>query len=275
MAWCPAMHQDSYQLILKAKLEERCKANPRYSLRAFSRDLGVGPGRLSSILNHRIGLSEKAAKQIGTKLGLTSEETNYFCQLVVASDSRSKEKRNLAQKYLMAHEESKNSYLTIQLEVFKVISDWYHFAIVDLIKTKGFKNDLEWVSNRLGISKYEVEMAINRLKKLDLISERKGFLIDNGQALATPTDIPSEAIKNFHRQVIQKALNALTLQSIDERDFSALTVAINTEDLPKIKKRIRDFRKSINSFSEANKMKNDEVYCLSVQFFRLTQKESK
>ena len=60
----------SYQDILKAELEKRQRANARYSLRAFARDLGVSPSNLSEILQRKAGLSRIKAQEIAKKLNL-------------------------------------------------------------------------------------------------------------------------------------------------------------------------------------------------------------
>jgi uncharacterized protein (TIGR02147 family) len=98
-------------------------------------------------------------------------------------------------------------------------------------------------------------------------------LIPLDENFSVSSDVPSEAIRKFHKQILQKALSAVDAQSVDERNLSVVTGAVSTEDLPEYNRLIKGFRRKMNSLFEKNKKKSDQVYCLSVQFFRLTEKE--
>lgn len=91
-----------YKKLLRDKFEKRKMANPRYSLRAFARDIRISPSRLSEILNGKQGLSESGAEKISSALGMEGEEKARFILQVVAEDSRSKHKRRLAKEKLDA-----------------------------------------------------------------------------------------------------------------------------------------------------------------------------
>lgn len=61
---------------------ERKDKNPRYSLRAFARSLGVSSGQLSEILSGKRPLSHKLARRIAIALALTEEESQKLIFLV-------------------------------------------------------------------------------------------------------------------------------------------------------------------------------------------------
>lgn len=61
---------------------ERKDKNPRYSLRAFARSLGVSSGQLSEILSGKRPLSHKLARRISIALALTEDESQKLIQLV-------------------------------------------------------------------------------------------------------------------------------------------------------------------------------------------------
>lgn len=61
---------------------ERKEKNPRYSLRAFARSLGVSSGQLSEILSGKRPLSHKLARRISIALALTTEESQKLIFLV-------------------------------------------------------------------------------------------------------------------------------------------------------------------------------------------------
>jgi len=83
----------NYRSFLRLELERRCKQNPRYSLNAFARDLGLAPSRLSEVFSEKQGLSREVATRISEKIGLNQDETETFCDLVEMEHARSAEKR--------------------------------------------------------------------------------------------------------------------------------------------------------------------------------------
>lgn len=85
-----------YRIWLKNILTSRIQQNPRYSLRAFARDLNFSPSRLSQILQGKEGISASVSKQFAQSLEFSDEEQKYFVLLVEAQDSRSRETRKRA-----------------------------------------------------------------------------------------------------------------------------------------------------------------------------------
>src|SRR4051812_38238696 len=72
----------SYRSFLKSVLASRIAANPRYSLRAMAKQLGILPSHLSAIHSGTKNLSETSALKVAQRLGLAGREADYFCLLV-------------------------------------------------------------------------------------------------------------------------------------------------------------------------------------------------
>ncbi len=257
-----------YRSILRGEYETRCERNPRYSLRAFARDLSVSPSRLSEVLSGRYGFSREAAAEIGKRLGWSADEVASFCDLVDSEHARSRKKRSEARSRV---DVSSRKYQQLSLDSFQVISDWYHYAILELTLVHDFKSDPKWIARRLGIDPLVADGAIERLKRLDLLEEKGGRLRATDGFTASPSGVPSDALKKFHRQLLEKTLSSIYLQSVDERELSHVVLAINSDELPEAKEEIKRFRRSFDArFSKS--ARKDEVYCLGVHFFRLQEK---
>ncbi|MBI2520369.1 MAG: DUF4423 domain-containing protein [Bdellovibrio sp.] len=267
----PTAEKD-YRSILKDELETRCSKNAHYSLRAFSRDIGLSPSLVSGILNSRHGLSRKAAEKITTRLGYNAPESQYFCDLVESAHARAKIKRDLAKIRLKKNYPS-HRYNHLQMDAFKVISDWYHFAILELTYLEGFKSDPSWIAASLSIQEHLVIQAITRLKRLGLLEESGRKLKATQNFTASPDGTPSQCIRNFHQQVLQKAGAAMTTQDVNERDFSASIMAIKKNKVKEAKAAIKTFRRKFTA-DISNDDIRDEVYCLAIQFFKLTERTS-
>ena len=262
-----------YRMILKEELDSRCEQNPHYSLRAFARDLNLSPSRLSEILNRKQGLSRKAAAKIAEFLGFSGDEKEYFCDLVTSQHARSKNEREVAKIRLMKNQAEADEYYQLQLDTFKVIADWYHVGILELIKLDDFVEDSKWIAKRLRITPIQAELAIERLLRVNLLERSEGKLIVKQNTGLLKGGMPSESIKKFHRQILNKAIEALVLQSIEEREFSVNILAIDKDDIDEAKNQIRKFQQKFCS-NIKNKEKKDSLYCLSIQFFNLVRGRS-
>jgi uncharacterized protein (TIGR02147 family) len=255
--------------LLKEKLEERCQRNSNYSLRAFARDLGVAAPRVSRWLKGEEGLSENSARQISSRLNFNRLETESFVLAMQAQFARSAKDRKIASEKLGS---STSTYQVLNVDAFKVISDWYHLAVLSLFETVGFRLDYKWMAKRLGISIYEVKAATERMQVLEMIQDDKmKGLTPTGVFFANSAGIPSKSVRSFHSQILKKAADALEIQSTDERDFSALVLAVDTNDLPEAKIFIKNFRDQFEKKFCHSKAEKKEVYAFGIQFFKLTQ----
>lgn len=260
-------HYLDYRQYLKDELDRRVHVNPQYSLRAFSRDIEIAPQTLSMVINGKKNISSEVAIEIARKLGLSNEELSYFHDLVELSQAKTENLREVIKYRLTKYEENK-SYRTIQEDVFKIISDWFHYAILELTYTKDFKSDPVWIARRLGIPPHDARLAIERMLNLELLEETTKSLEKTEVNIASSNEIPSAAIRKFTSQLLEKAVIALDEQSVEKRDFGTMTMAIDPKKIPEAKKMIRKFRRELTGYLEAGD--RTEVYALCTQFFSLS-----
>ena len=262
-------HRESegYRSQLQSELRRRQDLNSRYSLRSFARTLNLSPAFLSKVLRGEKNLSPESALGIASRLRYSPGETAQFCKLVQANRTSEKVAAAIAEDA-----EEPGEALALQLEAFQVISDWYHYAIRELIGTRGFKPETAWIARRLGIGADDARKALARLTRLGLIERTRGGGYRNTRHfIATPTDQPSQALRNFHSQMIEKGRRALESQTVERRDITGLTLAISMDKMEIAKKEIRKFRRRLNQLLESNSPTN--VYQLNIQFFDLTQED--
>lgn len=202
---------------------------------------------------------------IANKLEWDPKKTEHFFQQVARELSGQKSKTKNTGTVL--------HYSEVSLDDFNTISDWYHFAILEMTFISDFKSDPKWIAKRLGISVHEANDAIDRLKRLELLVESDGKLTKSDKNLATPTDHVSRAIRKRHKQILDRAKEALDEVEISERDFTSITMAIDPNKIELAKEKIKKFRRELSSVLEKGNPK--EVYELSIQFFPLTQSRSK
>lgn len=243
---------------MKRTFADRCRKNPAYSLRAFSRSLGMDSSSVSAIMNGKRPLTIKSARKIMSGLDIV----NPVQAQALISETFSEKKHEPASEY-------KN----LSLETSEMIAFWQHYAIMAVLQLKDLKATDRNISNRLNIPLGIVWECLDRLEKLDLVRRTpKGWEL-TGKNVATPTDISSGVLREGHRQYIEKAMSSLEADPVDIRDISGITMAISKSRLKEAKKMIQEFRRKLCIYLEDGPL--DSVYRLNVQLFPLTQESKK
>jgi uncharacterized protein (TIGR02147 family) len=270
---CMIYEHKDYRAFLKSELADRAAQNKQYSLRAFSKKLGVSSSYLSEVLQNKKSLSVDKALEIATNLGLSGTESHYFCLLVQADLLRGSE----ASQSIEAQLQTLNPHRKTQdlsLDMFRTISDWYHFAILELTFLEDFKVTPLSAAKKLLITKAEAEVAIDRLLRLELLEkDQRGNLRRTEDYTLAQSYVSNQALKSFHTQLLNKAIKALVNQSPSERISNSDIVAIAPENIAKVRKLSDQFTEELLKLADRSKNRSS-VYCLSVHFFNLTSKGS-
>lgn len=261
-----------YRLYLRDELERRMAKNVGYSLRAFAKHLGVTPQMLSFVLNKKKNISGAMAAQIADRLDLDPSQANYFYDLVALARSKTAASQKIIEARLEhSLKESSPGYRNLEATQFKIISDWHHYAILELTQTKGFRSNSAWIAKRLGIRTFEAEQAIGRLIDLELLEETKGGRLVRTELNLTATyQAPNTALRRLAKQYLEKSIAALEKQSQEERDVTNITMAIDPTRLPQAKKMITEFRRKLCKFLEQGE--RTEVYVFSPALIKITKK---
>jgi len=259
---CIMTNEMDFLEIINEEFGARVESNPSYSMRAFARDLEISPSRLSEILNERGGMSSKMAEKIAKQLGLISEEVGYFKALVERKHGRSEKIKKNAITYIQ-NKYLSNEVKSLSHETFKVISDWYHFAILSVLELDAYDVTPSFISQQLGIEIELVEIALKRLENLELISKGDGNYKINQIKLSTTHEINSFALRKSHKQSLKQAINALDIVPLEKRDITSMTMAIDVKKLPEAKERIKKFRREMSEFLESGS--KNSVYNINIQ----------
>lgn len=211
-----------YRRSLAEELRVRQVRNPRYSLRSFARDLGVSVTALSDVLSGKRHFSKRNALQVMDRLGWAPLER---ASVFVSISSVSQPQRQ-------------TSSLSLRLadDQFRVIADWYYLVILNLAQIEGAKSAPAWICQRTGISSQEAREAIKRLKRLGYISTKNGELRRLAPNVETTTEVPSAAIRKYHRQNFKLAEEAQEHVPFERRQISSFTVATDPSRVLKAKK---------------------------------------
>jgi uncharacterized protein (TIGR02147 family) len=267
------MMTPQYLSILAAEFRRRKASNPRYSLHALSRDSGISATRLSQILRGRQGLSVASARQIADRLKLTAKQAQGFVLSVKVHHSRSRVKRESAEKEATELRAEERGVETLSAAELESLSSWAYFAVLEAFHIRWLPKTVDGFSQFFGLD------ASSTARLLDLLAHQ-GRIIKRGTTyklrlarLGTTQDVPSPSLRNFSKQMLERAIDSLESQRVDERDISTLTFALPKKLIPEAKKKLIAFRREFNAWAEhqITLTQNDpeQVLSLALALFRL------
>jgi uncharacterized protein (TIGR02147 family) len=166
----------AFRSVLRAELLQRCRVNPSYSLRAFARSLSCDASSLSKILHGKRPLGPRTIQRFGKTLGLGESAIGQYIY---------EEKVKGAGSYLSVPKE--REFHQLSLDTFEIVSDWHHYAILELLHVRRFRPNVGWIARSLGLGARDVELAVSRLKRVGLlkITDKGKWIELNGDRLTT------------------------------------------------------------------------------------------
>jgi uncharacterized protein (TIGR02147 family) len=253
---------------LRVELQSRRDRRSEYSLRAFARDLNLSPSTLSEVLNGKVGLSPQKGKEVARRLKLAAPHDDHFCDLITAKHSRNSIARKEAEIRAGARMRSTNAHQS--LEKFKVISDWQHNAILELVDLAPKYHSIEALSKALSLPKKLIRESVERLLQMgELTTEASGWKTQSSVSFVGE-QIPSDAIKQYHTQILKKAQEALHTQTVSEREYQASFFSLDVKDLESFKQDLSRMRRELIK-KYGHKPSRNRVYSLSFQLMRLSE----
>jgi uncharacterized protein (TIGR02147 family) len=264
-------YYSDYRKYLQEAFESRIARNPRYSQRAFARDLGLATSTLAELMKGKYGLSVQRALEVGEHLNLSELQRLHFADLFTMEFARSEPMRKKAR--LNVQTRVGQSEQEVHNDAFVTISEWHHLALIELLEIEPHTyQTADRLATRLSLTEVEVTQSLQRLERLSLIHLKEERLLPTGDFTSVGGEKASEAIRKFHKQILDKAQRALTTQDRDEREFSSTVFSVARQDIDSAKKFLQKFRREFaQRFSKSKNL--DDVFCLSVQFFSLLEKE--
>lgn len=248
--------QTRVQNILQNEFQLQFAKDPYFSVRSFARMLEIDSSSLSKILSGQRTISTKLVHRICDKLHFGPKLRG---QLLGEIHGQSTEP---------------SPYHQMTTDTFAVISEWYHFAILELTYVEDFKNSPRWIAKKLGLRPAQAKLAVQRLLRLGLLKESKGQLIKTHASLTNYSEgITSSAHRHLQLELLNKAISCIETVKPANKDITSMTMAIDLAKMPQAKKRILKFRRDMCKFLESGL--REEVYSLSIQLYPLTVVKNK
>jgi len=245
-----------FRTFLSARLRAAKKRNPRFSLRAFARRLGVDHSTLSQILRGKRRLTGAQALRMGKRLGLAAEAIQEYARDLETGPvpkTRGRARR-----------------LSFDAETFALVAIWHHCAILELTRVDGFTTDSRWIAKTLGLSVAEVNVALQRLLRLRLLemNDRRRWVDTSGDVELRGTGVSPDLRKQLTRQPHDLAIEAIERAPAARQVHDQMIVAIDSRQLPALAWLVDAFMSDLRAMTADRR--HDEVYQAVVSLVPLT-----
>ncbi len=256
--------QELFRHVLSERFNQLRSKNPRYSLRAFARDLDQNAAALSQILRGKRRVSQKFANSLADRLALDPVRLQRLAKAFAA------EKR--ARGSAADPDNGSLSYGRRLIDEYDVIADPDYYAVLSLAETSDFSESPTWIGSRLGISVPKARQCLQTLEALALMKRNEhGSLVHAGITISSPDEIVRPAVHARHEANFEAARTALMSTPLPQRDFTCMTMAVDPELLPEAKRMVREFLNKLSTFLESGERR--EVFEVCIQLFPKTRND--
>ncbi|MCB0383896.1 MAG: DUF4423 domain-containing protein [Bdellovibrionales bacterium] len=246
------------------------KGRKRATLQRLAQKLGYSSPSILSMLAKGTRLpSEKMLDALFDEWNI-DKRTQRLIRLKVNLERQSKKGQPIGTLLdQLVHLESSGKYRKIDLNQFQMIREWYNLVIRALVGAPGFCEDPKTLSLRLRrkASPSQIRSGIESMLRLGVLKRDpvSQALVHPQDDLESPNDLPSEAIREHHRGMIHRALEAIDEQGPETRQLSAATLCFDVERIEEEKKHIHGFVRDFNErFGTSN---SPRAFQVNVQFF--------
>ncbi len=248
-----------------------------YSYRNFSKAAGFSsPNFLKLVVEGQRNLGAEAVEKCIKALHLNRGMAEYFRILVRLNQSiDDQEKHTLINQLIRLTPQAKRRDL--QGEALQYLSHWIYPVLREMIQMPDFHDDPYWIARRLHgkVSTQDISQAMKFLMTEGFIEKRDdGTYVAKENLVFSSDEVRSLAVRNYHRQMLEQANDALTTLSIQEREFGALTLVLPSEAMTELKERIKTFRRDLHlwAMQAAAHSAGDQVIQVNMQMYPHTKK---
>lgn len=238
------MRKNQYREILKDIFVQRVSNNPSYSLRAFARDLDLSVSYLSEVLTSKKILKATYIDQIILKLNLDENSATIF------------------KESCLFENKGKSSLKEISKEDFNDINDPLVFALLSTFFLEDFVNDIDWISEKLRISKEKCHQLINALVEKDILEIKDGQITRKSLNYIVKNFSNPEKLREFHQKCLFQIDQSLTNMPSEKIHLNHLSFAINPDKISTFREKTDKYLDEIEKLMETGPQK--DLYSLAV-----------
>lgn len=263
-----------YRSFLSAWFEARKAANSRFSHRQFARMAGQkSPSLLIQVIQRKRNLTDATAQAFAAAMKLDEPQTSFFLALVELDQAESDEARNEAWARVSA-ERRFRAARKVEGDAWTYLSSVRYPAVRELAALPGFRDDARWIARtmRPPLSEDDAQAALDLLFGLGMLQrDANGVVHPVDVSVATPREVGTLAVHNYHRESADRAKEAIGTVAPSDRHFLGLTVAIPPELVPEIKAQLNALQARLLDLCDSSPALKRRVVQINLHMFPLTE----
>lgn len=248
-----------------------------FSYRAFSQRAGLrSPNHLMRVVDGERGLTPAMAIRYAKAMGLDTDATSYFCDLVAFNQATSAAERDATYQRLTGARGYRKAH-KLDAAQAQYHSTWYLPAIREMVVRPDFQDDPAWIAKRMipPVTTAQASKALSLLLDIGLLVRASdGHLAQGDPVVTTGPETRSLHVARYHRAMSERAMESIDLVPREERDISSLTFCVGADGLRRLKLRIQRFRKELMAMATLEQ-DGEQVVQLNMQLFPLTTRRGK
>ncbi|MBK9577894.1 MAG: TIGR02147 family protein [Fibrobacteres bacterium] len=265
----PVFEYLDYRDILKEAFEEKKVSTPLYSYRMLAENFGLDTSNMFRVLQKDSHLPARCQSRALEFLGLTGRSGEYFLLLIAyARERNAKARAEILEKAMDLRDVERRRLTDQELAYYR---DWWVVAIRSLVEVMDGRVRPAELAERLSpsISEEEASRALDLLLGLGLVKKASsGRLLLSEVHITAGGEEQTEAVRQFQRQILSLASEAIERFPREKRDISTITFAVDHDAFVEIREMLRESRRQIQKRIEESK-NPDRVMQLAMALFPL------
>lgn len=271
----PDLHRYlSYRDWLRDWFEAQKSADPRFSHRLFARRAGVrSPSLLAEVIAGKRNLTPATTESFARACRLSHDEASFFAELVELDQAEGDAARNAAWERIAARRRFQEAR-PLEGAMVTYLSRWFVPATRELALLPGFRADPEWIATRLRprIKPSEAKQALDALLTLGmLVPDGSGGARPADVSVSTPHEVAGLAAHNYHREMLQRAIDAIEGSLPEDRHLAGATVAIPADLVPRLKEELGNAARRLMALCDEQADRAERVYQLQLSLVPLSE----
>jgi uncharacterized protein (TIGR02147 family) len=261
-----------YQKYLGDYYEWRKRDDSYFTYRFIASKVGIDHAFIVKVFQGQKQLSLKSAPHFSALLGHTKREKEYFELLILFSRAKSDSETKHYFEKLLSYVEL--TPLKIEGYKYSFYKKWYHTAIREVVGLAGFAGDYKKLARMLNppVTESQARQSIKLLLDLGFIKKNDAGQFTLISRFITPgEEIAPVAIREFQKETMRLAIDALDKIPKEERHISTVTLSLSPDGVEKLKACVENFRTEMLRIANKD---NDvsQVFQVNVQLFPISRR---
>lgn len=264
-----------FRAYLRAWYEAKRAQDPTFSKRQFARLAGKSsPGLLSEVMDGNRQLTPSMVDSFAKALKLSRAESDFFAALVDLDQATDFSARNEAWEKIRAAKAFQEAR-PIEGAAVEYLSHWWYPVVRELAAREDFVGDPAWVAKRVrpAVTEAQARKALDVLQELRLLTpDEGGRLRPTDTLVTTPHEVSGMAAHNYHRAMLERAVEAIDRFPQEERHLLAATVSIPHALVDSIKAEMNALQERILALCSHFEGSAEEVVQVHLVMFPLSDR---